>query len=300
MTNEDGRTPLDIARSESHDRIVAIILEREFQTGQTEEMLPSPPPTPPSAPPMELFQDACEEDVDSEGGQDEESFSEWRSRLRTALEKASNGIGGADGEEGDEVGDEDRIATIDVRITWKTFEEEAKELMNQLERLRMQEVEKVKYQIVKARKEGVQRIERLDRQSEVMQAQARELEASVPKTEKRYSDLAAAERLAAERSGALVEASERERTLLEALMAAQQPESPAPCAGEKAEALKRFAMLQAMEKEQLREEERRRMANVEQLAAKKDAEVAVAREKIRILGRLAAILVITDVLRVLY
>ncbi len=297
VTNEEGRTPLDIARAEDHDRIVAIILEREFQTSQPEEVLPSPPPTPPSAPPLELFQDPCVEDVPSDdgggGGGDggggcdgslDESFTEWRSRLRNALERAGSSDAAEDGEE---VDDGDRIATIDVRITWKTFEEEAKELMNQLERLRMQEVEKVKSQMLKARREGGQRLERLDRQVEVMRAQSRELEAAIPKIERKFADLVAEEGRGIERTRVLAAAAEREKQLLDELLAVQRSpgESPAACAEEKTRALEEFVRLQELEREQLGAEERRRLGTIEQLGARKEAEVAVAKEKIRILGK---------------
>ncbi len=63
-----------------------------------------------------------------------ETFQEWQSRIRSQLESVDS-LDSSEGLDGD------KIATLDVRITWKSFEEEAKELMNQLERLRLQEVD---------------------------------------------------------------------------------------------------------------------------------------------------------------
>ena len=60
----EGRTSLDIAREEGFDRIVAMLLEKEFKDGFSN--LPSPPPTPPSAPELELFETNSEISIELE------------------------------------------------------------------------------------------------------------------------------------------------------------------------------------------------------------------------------------------
>ncbi len=172
-----------------------------------------------------------------------------------------------------------------MRITWKSFEEEAKELMSQLERLRMQEVDKVKSQIVKARREGRQRLDKMDRQAEVLRAQGKEVEESIPRIHRRYADATAEEYRGLERiRGAMAEA-EKEKGLLEALTAGQLVDSPAvECAGRKAAALEQFSRLQAEERRELQSMERRALEGIERLGAKREAEVIVAREKNRIIG----------------
>lgn len=63
-TCREGRTSLDIAREEGFDRIVAMLLEKEFKDGFSN--LPSPPPTPPSAPELELFETNSEISIERE------------------------------------------------------------------------------------------------------------------------------------------------------------------------------------------------------------------------------------------
>ena len=63
-TSREGRTSLDIAREEGFDRIVAMLLEKEFKDGFSN--LPSPPPTPPSAPELELFETNSEISIERE------------------------------------------------------------------------------------------------------------------------------------------------------------------------------------------------------------------------------------------
>ena len=76
-------------REESHDRIVAIILELEFQAsdhgGSTEALLPSPPPTPPSAPPLEASSSSL--------STDHESFDEWRRKIQEELGQVTRSKG---------------------------------------------------------------------------------------------------------------------------------------------------------------------------------------------------------------
>ncbi len=160
--NQERKTPMDIAREEKHDRIVAIILEREFQTLSNESrdaLLPSPPPTPPSAPPLEAANPALN---------DEESFAEWRRRIQDQLGQVDSDCE----DEGDDRDDRgDTLRSKDGRIMWKTLEEETKELMQQLERLRLREVTKIKAVMVRAKDEHNKKLERANKQKAVLSAQ---------------------------------------------------------------------------------------------------------------------------------
>ena len=80
IRNREGKTALDIAREEGQERIAAIILETEFQSGASE--LPSPPPTPPSAPPIEFFGARGTEGTLG-------TLEQWRVKLQRDLEEVS-------------------------------------------------------------------------------------------------------------------------------------------------------------------------------------------------------------------
>jgi len=128
--NREGKTALDIARAEGQDRIAAIILETEFQ-GSEAPRLPSPPPSPPTAPPLELVCPALASQADT--------FDQWRLRLQQDLENISNDD--TDSEMGGR-GDHGETEEEEVRIRWKSFEEEKAELLQQLEAVRQKEVSK--------------------------------------------------------------------------------------------------------------------------------------------------------------
>jgi len=279
--NEEGRTALDIARQEGHDRIVAIMLEREFRV-ENGLRLPSPPPTPPSAPPMELMMD----DRDAAGEEEEEDLLEWRCRLRDELERVDGDECAVEGEEAVEGGlERERIGTIDLRITWKSFEEEAKELMAQLEALRMQEVRKVKSQIVKAKREHEERLKKLDRQAKVLDDQARALEESVPRAREMRDERLAEKSQALAANQALIQNSEGpEARALAALQASQPQHSLLPCAKAKVEALKRFSELHALAIEQLRGESLQILADAEEAKMRCSTEEASVAEKLRIVA----------------
>ena len=57
------------------------------------------------------------------------------------------------------------------RFTWKTLEEETRELMKQLERLRLQEVTKVKAVMVRAKEEHAKNLLRVDKKKAVLSGQ---------------------------------------------------------------------------------------------------------------------------------
>ncbi len=268
--NEEGRTPLDIARQEQHDRIVAIILEAEFQSGRVDEVgLPSPPPTPPSAPPLELAFDDAED----------ETLTEWSTRIRGELEEVDG-----DCEEGeDDV--ESKIATLDVRFAWKTFEEEAKELMSQLDRLRLQNVNKVKAQIVKARREGEQKLQRLDKQKRVLETQIKTLsEDGIPQIQKKFERLVSDEHAAVAEIEALLINCHKEKEAMFHLRSLSTENKFLPeCQAAKCRAMETLEQAQCTEANLLADEKRQRESNAVTLVAKKDSEIQVAHEKLRIL-----------------
>ncbi len=142
--------------------------------------------------------------------------------------------------------------------------------------------------MLKARREGGQRLERLERQCALLLSQAEDLESSeIPRIERRSSDAVAEEYRAMEALREVAEGAEAEAAMVAALAAhARERAARArlPCATEKEAALMALERLQSVEREQLEEERARRMGNIEQLRAKREADVAVAREKIRILG----------------
>ena len=57
------------------------------------------------------------------------------------------------------------------RFTWKTLEEETRELMKQLERLRLQEVTKVKAVMVRAKEEHAKNLLKADKKKAVLTGQ---------------------------------------------------------------------------------------------------------------------------------
>lgn len=209
---------------------------------------------------------------------EEESFNEWRSRLKDELERVDMSENGDD-----ELEDEDKIATIDVRITWKTFEEEAKELVNQLERLRMQEVNKVKSQILKAKRELAQRLLKLDKQRHILEAQAQALSDLIPQLEQNCIHATKDEEGVITEIDILAENADKEQKIIESLKNNQMENVYSECAAEKSEALERLEALQRREASQLQEERRERQGKIAMLSVHRDREIAVTEEKIAIL-----------------
>ena len=74
----------------------------------------------------------------------------------------------------------------------------------------------------------------------------------------------------------LAEAVTREHRAAGDLQGVQVQYNPySACSGEKREALEKYLALQRLEREQLDEEERQRLANIEQLTVRRDKEIAV-------------------------
>jgi hypothetical protein len=173
VANRDGQTALDIARAEGHERIVAFILETEFQAGDPPP-LPTPPPTPPSAPPAsELFGGG--------DGMDSSTFDRWKVQLMHDLEDASNDDITSDSDEGNS--NNDNNGGEELKIRWKSFEEEKRELLQQLERVRLKEVNRIQEEMRRKRAAFEAYTAKLDRQAQVIQTQIGGLSATIPGTQ---------------------------------------------------------------------------------------------------------------------
>lgn len=271
--NEDGKSPLDIARDEKHERIVAIILEMEFQNQETpDSLLPSPPPTPPSAPPAHLMQFTPQSQ--------DETIQEWQSRVRDELERVD---GEAELDSGQDERPEDGTAGTEATFGWKSFEEEAKELLNQLERLRLQEVNKVKSGIKQCKKDHAQKMAKLDRQRHVLEAQISAIETSIPEMKANY------QRQREERIQILdqIETQMRhwktETRLLEGLQTTLKEHSFATASSDKMSLVRQLQDTHSKELQQMKEEHQKVRDDLETIKEKQQSEEKVAQEKIRIL-----------------
>jgi hypothetical protein len=100
----------------------------------------------------------------------QESFSEWRRRVQEELGQVD--VADSSGDE-DDVGNSGtmRSGAGDGSFTWKTLEEETKELMKQLERLRLQEVTKIKAVMVRTKDEYARKVLRAEKQKNVLATQ---------------------------------------------------------------------------------------------------------------------------------
>jgi len=140
-------------------------METEFQ-GEVE--LPTPPPTPPSAPTLNMM--AGRMDTFDLAGR-LNTFDQWRVRLQRDLENISN----------DDVSSENNNDEEDeVRILWKSFEEEKVELLQQLERSRQREITRLKDEVEKKKeKHQVARL-RMDKKRNLLDAQIENMRKSIP------------------------------------------------------------------------------------------------------------------------
>eukprot|EP00095_Tigriopus_kingsejongensis_P008185 maker-scaffold405_size181423-snap-gene-0.39 protein:Tk08185 transcript:maker-scaffold405_size181423-snap-gene-0.39-mRNA-1 annotation:"ankyrin repeat protein" len=175
-TNQDGKTALDIAREEKHERIVAIILEYEFQANATQEVvLPTPPPTPPSAPAM---------DLDPSLSSHRSDLQEWRDKIKSEIQKSSTDRARSFPESEDN--SEDSSLEHEPQMSWKTLEEETQELLDQLERLKMKETNQIKSKMRHIKAEHRRSLEQMEEQKILLAAKIHEEEHAIPQFEQDF------------------------------------------------------------------------------------------------------------------
>ena len=278
VTNRDGQTALDIARTEGHDRIVAFILETEFQAGDPPP-LPSPPPTPPSAPPAsELFGELS-------GGGDGSTFDRWKVQLQHDLEDASNDDITSDSDEGNSNGNNnDNNNSDDMKIRWKSFEEEKKELLQQLERVRLKEVNRIQEEMRRKQTRFEAFTAKVDRQAQVIQAQIAGLSAGIPSTQEagrlRYSGL----KEDISQISVLMENGRAEAALITALQSHQIQNSHAGVTGaHKRDLVRQLADAQLAEQDELAALQRQKYAEMENFEAWAASQVEKVERRVRIL-----------------
>ena len=209
--------------------------------------------------------------------EDQESFHEWQSRILSQLESVDSN---------EEIGstDEDAESPDQVKITWKTFDEEAKELMHQLERLRMQEVNKVKARIVKLKKEHSQRLLKIEKQRHLLKAQIDAIETNVlPEIDTQFQSNSNSIRSAIADIEEFARHLEKEIELVTAL---RDNMSPNPFVSDTNIRLgKTKDLLEACESElrETRGAKADELHKLDQLKQKRDADIALNKEKVRIL-----------------
>ena len=167
LCNSDGKTALDIAREEKHERIVTIILEREFQGGVLE--LPTPPPTPPHPPSYKS----------SLMSKNLNTLEEWRIKLQKDLDDISNDDSSSNYSDPIDINSDQ-----DVKIEWKSFDEEKQELLQQLERVRQREVIRVKDDIHSKHEKHKASILRISKQGQLILEQIGNMRKSIPTTQR--------------------------------------------------------------------------------------------------------------------
>lgn len=279
IKNREGKTALDIAREEGHERIAAIILETEFQ-GSAPPELPSPPPTPPSAPPIEFF---GEEGAvgGAEGGAEGgmvDTFDQWRIKLQRDLENISNDD--SESVSGSSRGEQEQVGEVTLR--WKTFEEEKVELLQQLERSRLKEILRLQAELVKkGERLGVARL-RGEKQRHLLLAQIENLKDAIPTTQEsgRMRHHTLKEDIT--QISVLMENCRTEAELIDTLRSHQiDSEFCGEVAREKREALEELARLHARQVEELEASKREKYCEVEL------AEVTGEREVAKIVSKIA-------------
>ena len=281
ILNRDSKTALDIAREEGHDKIAAIIIETEFQ-GNNPDLLPSPPPTPPSAPPMELFgSDSSPGAVDGAVGGCLDTFDRWKIKLQKDLENISN-----DDSASDKCSEQDTAGAGDeeeVRITWKSFEEEKLELLQQLERARLKEVNRICEEIQKREDKWLVTVQRTEKQKELLRTQIENMTNNKPTAEEsrrmKYKTL----KEDITQISALIESSLAESELIDHLQSLQILSEYCEATREKREVLEQLGRLQARERMELEAIKREKYHEIELCDSEAQRESERIEKRIRIL-----------------
>ena len=283
ILNTEGKTALDIAREEGHDKIAAIIIETEFQ-GNNPDLLPSPPPTPPSAPPMEVFGSSA---ILGAVGGCLDTFDKWKIKLQKDLEDISNDDSSSEklSEHGTTEGGEE-----DVRITWKSFEEEKLELLQQLEKARLKEVTRISEEIQKREDKWLVTVQRTEKQKELLRSQIENMTSNRPTAEEsrrmKYKTL----KEDITQISALIESSAAESELIDHLQSLQILTEYCEATREKREVLEQLARLQAQERRELEDIKREKYQEIELCDTEAQRETERTEKRIRILEEELALL----------
>jgi len=271
ILNRDGKMALDIAREEEHERIAAIIIETEFQGNNPD--LPSPPPTPPTAPPLEFF--GATGNTNSA-----DTFDQWKVRLKRDLENISNDDSSSEktssicGEASD---------SKDIRYSWKSFEEEKLELLQQLEKVRLKEVTRISDEIQKKNTKHQVSMLRMEKQKHLLHAQIDNMRSNIPNAKEsgriKYRTL----KEDITQISTLIENSTAETDLIENLKSLQIETDFCEATREKKNIVEQLAQVQLLEREQLEAIKREKYHEIDVCETSAERDVAKIEKRIKIL-----------------
>ena len=275
ILNRERKTALDIAREEGHDKIAAIIIETEFQGNNPD--LPSPPPSPkppPTAPPIEEF---GRRSPDGAGGV-ADTFDQWKLKLHQDLENISN-----DDSSSDKSNMGENESEGDGRITWKSFEEEKLELLQQLEKARLKEVTRISEEIQKREDKFYQTDQRSKKQQKLLETQIDNMRNNLPTAEEscrlKYKNL----KEDITQISALLENNEAEGELIEHLQSLQIITDYCEATRQKKEVLDQLSRVHQEERHELEAIKREKYHEIEVCEVDSKREVEKIHKRIGIL-----------------
>jgi len=274
ILNKERKTALDIAREEGHEKIAAIIIETEFQGNNPDLPSPPPSPTPPSAPPIEAFSSSSSPEA---GAGVLDTFDQWKIKLQKDLEKISN----------DDSSSDKAVSEIDQnddgRITWKSFEEEKLELLQQLEKARLKEVTRISEEIQKREDKHYHGDSRCKKQQKLLETQIDNLKDSLPNAEEssrlKYKTL----KEDITQISALIENNIAEGEIIEHLQSLQIYSNHCEATSQKREVLDHLAKVHQEEKEELEAIKREKYHELEMSEVDSKREIEKISKRMRIL-----------------
>ena len=274
ILNRERKTALDIAREEGYDKIAAIIIETEFQGNNPDLPSPPPSPTPPSAPPMETF---GSNSPDGAGSCVADTFDQWKIKLQKDLENISN----------DDSSSDKCISETDPnddgKITWKSFEEEKLELLQQLEKARLKEVTRISEEIQKREDKFFQAEQRNKKQQKLLKTQIENMKEGLPTAEEscrlKYKTL----KEDITQISALIENNVAEGELIEHLKSLQIFTEFCEATKQKKEVLEQLSKVHQEEHEELQAIKREKYHEIEMCEVDSKRDIDKIHKRIRIL-----------------
>jgi len=266
VNNGDGKTALDIARDEGHEQIVVIIMETEFQGGHAQ--LPTPPPTPPSAQSMKVLQGNLN---------NLNTLDQWRLKLHKDLEDISN-----DDSTSNFSDPVDQNNDNDVKIMWKSFEEEKYELLQQLERVRLKEVNRITDDIHAKVDRHQTSLYRIAKQGQLILTQIEKMRRNIPNTQEMIKTKFQALKEDITQISYLLENSLDESELIDRLKSHQIESNFCAVTRQKKVLLEQLTQVQRNEVEELKELKRTKFGEMDlcELNAEKDVQRIVKKIKV--------------------